>query len=87
MVYASIFCLNNFPPADGVSKTHSPQNIICGQQLDYATHYKLEFGTYMQVHEQDGNSLANGLPEPSPLDQHGTPKGAIISIALLPGAD
>jgi hypothetical protein len=58
MVYASVFWLNMFPPTDGVSKTHSPRNIICGHKLDYATHCTLEFGTYIQVHEQHDNSTA-----------------------------
>jgi hypothetical protein len=58
MVYASVFWLNMFPPTDGVLTTHSPCNIICGHQLDYKTHCKLEFGTYTQVHEQHDNSMA-----------------------------
>jgi hypothetical protein len=58
MVYASIFWLNMFPPAAGVSKTHSLRTIICGHKLDYATHCKLEFGTYVQVHEHHDNSMA-----------------------------
>ena len=58
MVYASTFWLNSFPPADGISDTISPRAIIVGTRLDYTKHCQLEFGTYVQTHEEHDNSMA-----------------------------
>jgi len=45
--------LNNFPVKGGVSKTLSPRALITGVQLDHNKHCKLEFGEYVQVHEEN----------------------------------
>jgi hypothetical protein len=58
MVYASVFWLSNFPANDGLSTMMSPCSIVAGLTLDYAKHCRLEFGTYMQVHEEHDNSMA-----------------------------
>jgi hypothetical protein len=58
MVYASVFWLNMFPATDGISTTMSPCTIIAGLKLDYTKHCCLEFGTYVQVHEQHDNTMA-----------------------------
>jgi hypothetical protein len=58
MIYYSTFWLNSFTPTDGVSETISPRAIVAGMQLDYAKHCKLEFGTCIQTHEEDNNTMA-----------------------------
>jgi hypothetical protein len=58
MVYASTFWLNSFSPDDEVSTTLSSQTIITGYHIDYNKHCKLEFGSYVQTHEDHDNSMA-----------------------------
>jgi hypothetical protein len=57
MVHASVFWLNMFPSSDGVSDTLSPTGIIVGLKLDYNTHCQVEFGSYVQTHEEHDNSM------------------------------
>jgi hypothetical protein len=58
MIYASNFWLNAFPHPNGISNTMSPRAIITGQCIDYNRHCQLEFGTYVQTHEEHDNSMA-----------------------------
>ena len=57
LIYFCVFWLNSFPATGGISDTLSPRTIILGSTLDYAAHCKLEFGTYVQTHEQHDNSM------------------------------
>jgi hypothetical protein len=58
MVFFVVKMLNYFPAKGGVSDYHSPKTIMSGQTLNYKQ-CSLPFGTYCQVHEEDGqrNSL------------------------------
>jgi hypothetical protein len=59
MAYSMIFCwLNMFPLQDGISKTHSLRSIIVGLNIDYRHHCQLEFGNYVQMHEEHTSSMA-----------------------------
>jgi hypothetical protein len=53
----SVFWLNAFPHPDGVSESLSPQFLITGQRLDYKKHVRLEFGAYVQTHEEHTNGM------------------------------
>ena len=57
MVSASNYWLNNFPPKDGVSRSISPSTLVTGHNIDYNKHIKLEFGEYVQTHEEHGNTM------------------------------
>jgi hypothetical protein len=57
MVHSSVFWMNMFPPDDGISDTISPRALISGQQMDYARHCQVEFGSYVQTHEDHDNSM------------------------------
>ena len=59
MVFFVVKLLNLFPVKGGVSTEYSPKTIMSGQTINYKQ-YSLPFGTYCQVHEEDGqrNSLA-----------------------------
>ena len=57
MVYCCNFWLNIFPPTNGVSQHLSPRELITGQEIDYANHCQIEYGTYAQVHEEHDNSM------------------------------
>jgi hypothetical protein len=58
MVFFVVKMLNYFPAKGGVSDYYSPKTIMSGQTLNYKQCF-LPFGTYCQVHEEDGqrNSL------------------------------
>ena len=58
MVFFVVKLLNYFPAKGGVSAQYSPKTIMSGQTLNYKQ-CSLPFGTYCQVHEEDGprNSL------------------------------
>jgi hypothetical protein len=58
MVFFVVKMLNYFPAKGGVSDYRSPKTIMSGQTLNYKQ-CSLPFGTYCQVHEEDGqrNSL------------------------------
>ena len=57
MVYAANLWLNMFPHPNGISQTMSPQTILTGQYIEYATHCQLEFGEYVQTHEKHDSSM------------------------------
>ena len=59
IIYASIFWLNSFPTHSGISDSISPRSIITGQRIDYLKHCHLEFGTYIEVHEEHDNLMAS----------------------------
>jgi hypothetical protein len=85
MVYASTFWLNSFPPIDGVSKTLSPRAIVAGLQIDYAKHCKLEFGTYVQTHEEHDNSMASRTTGAIALWPTGNEQGGYYFLSLTTG--
>jgi hypothetical protein len=82
MVYASTFWLNSFPPIDGVSKTLSPRAIVAGLQIDYVKHCKLEFGTYVQTHEEHDNSMASRTTGAIALPPTGNEQGGYYFLSL-----
>ena len=45
LIYYSVFWLNSFPAAGGISDTLSPRTIIVGSTIDYAQHCRIEFST------------------------------------------
>ena len=59
MIFFVVKLINYFPAKGGVSAQYSPKTIMSGPTLNYKQ-CSLPFGTYCQVHEEDGprNSLA-----------------------------
>ena len=59
MVFFVVKLLNYFPARGGVSEQFSPKAIMSGERINYK-HYCIPFGSYCQVHEEDGprNSMA-----------------------------
>ena len=85
MVYASVFLLNLFPPADGVSATLSPRSLVTGFQLDYNKHCRLEFGTYVQTHEEHDKSMATRTMDGTALRPTGNAQGGHYFFSLNTG--
>ena len=57
MVYTQNFWLNAFPHVDGISQTLSPKEIITRFKVNFLQHCKLEFGDYVQTHEEHTNDM------------------------------
>ena len=57
MLYAANYWLNMFPRKGGISQTMSPRTLLTGLTMNYNRHCRLEFGKYVQTHEEHGNSL------------------------------
>jgi acetolactate synthase regulatory subunit len=85
MVYFSNFWLNSFPAMDGISETMSPRAIVVGTQLDYVKHCKLEFGTYVQTHEEHDNSMATRTTGAIALRPTGNEQGGYFFFSLTTG--
>ena len=52
LIHYCVFWLNSFPANNGISDLLIPRAIVVGTTIDYNHHCKLEFGTYVQTHEQ-----------------------------------
>ena len=57
MVYTQNFWLNAFPHVDGISQMMSPKEIIAGFRVNFLQHCKVEFGDYVQTHEEHTNDM------------------------------
>jgi len=52
MINTSVLWINAFPPSGGVSSHLSPRNIMTGIQFNYKKHCQLQFGSYVQAHQE-----------------------------------
>ena len=57
IVYRSVSWRNMFALKGGVSKTQSPSEIVLNRKLNYNAHCKVEFGEYVQTHEEHNNDM------------------------------
>ena len=51
LIYFVVLCINSAPPALGISQVHSPREIVTRRGLDFNKHFKHQFGTYVEAHE------------------------------------
>jgi len=51
LIYFVVLCLNSVPSALGISQVHSPREIVTWRGLDFNKHFKHQFGTYVEAHE------------------------------------
>ena len=85
MVYAANYWLNMFPRKGGVSKTLSPRALLTGKTWSYTTHCKLEFGDYVQTHEEHDNSMAARTIGAIALRRTGNTQGDYFFFSLTTG--
>jgi hypothetical protein len=85
LIYASVFWLNTFPATDGVSDTLSPRELIVGLKIENNRHCQLEFGTYVQVHEETDNSLTSRTTGAIALRPTGNAQGGFYFYSLTSG--
>jgi len=80
-----MFWLNFFPHKDEIHATLSPHTIVTGSNINYNKHCKLEFGTYVQVHEQHNNSIAARTSGAIALHPTGNAQGSYFFLSLCSG--
>ena len=80
-----VFWLNAFPTNDGVSKKYSPRYIMTGQQLSYSKHAIIEFGAYVQTHEQHSNNMDQRTMSAICLGPTGNQQGGHWFMSLSSG--
>ena len=59
LVYSPVFWQNMFALKGGISATQSPAEIILNRRIDFNAHCRVEFGDYVQTHEEHDNSMAS----------------------------
>ena len=85
LIYYSNFWNNAFPNKNGVSETISPRTIVTGQEINYEQHCKLEFGEYVQVHEESDNTMASRTTGAISLRPTGNNQGGYFFYSLSTG--
>jgi hypothetical protein len=85
MVNHSVFWLNSFVPEDGISRKLSPRALIVGTNVDYEKHCQLEFGTYVQTHEEHDNSMLPRTTGAIALRPTGNDQGGYYFLSLSTG--
>ena len=53
MIYNCVLWINAFLPKGGISASIRPCTLLKGVKFDYNCHFKLAFGAYAQVHEEN----------------------------------
>ena len=59
LVASQVFWWNCVPKITGVSTVMSPRTIVTGLKIDYVKHMKLQFGEYLQTHEETDNNTGH----------------------------
>jgi hypothetical protein len=87
MLYAAVYWLNSFPGGSGISDTMSPREIVLRQGIDYHMHCQVEFGTYVQTHEEHDNSMETRTTGAIAHGPPGTPRAGItFSVSPADGS-
>jgi hypothetical protein len=87
LVMACVFWLNMFPPTNDISNTLNPCTLMMGIDLDYHKHCRLEFGTYVQTHEEYDNSMNSQTTRAIALHPTGNQQGGYYFMSLTMGCN
>jgi len=85
LVHYCNFWLNCFPNEDGVSRSLSPRLIVTGNHINYVKHCKLEFGEYVQTHEEHNNTMDPRTIGAIALRPTGNAQGSYLFFSLNSG--
>ena len=85
MLYAANYWLNMFPRKGGISQTMSPCTLLTGLTMNYNRHCRLEFGEYVQTHEEHDNSLNPHTIGALALRPTGNVQGGYFFFSLTTG--
>ena len=77
---------NAFPAADGVSSVHSPRFLLTGWELSFDKHAVLEFGSYVQTHEEHSNGMEPRTMGAICLGPMGNAQGGHCFLSLTSGS-
>ena len=84
MVYHAVFWRNIFALRGGISTTQSPFEIVLNRKLDFNAHCKVEFGEYVQTHEEHTNDM-NSRTIGTIATRPSTGDGAYFFVSLVTG--
>ena len=85
MVCTINFWLNSFPSNNGISDVLSPRAIVTGSSLDFNKHCQIEFGSYVQTHEDHDNSMSTRTVGALALRPTGNAQGGHFFFSLSTG--
>ena len=85
IAYNAVFWINCFPHKNGKHNTLSPRVIVTGSKIDFNKHYRLQFSTYIQMHEQHNNSLLPRTAGAIALCPAGNEQGGYYFLSLHMG--
>ena len=85
LIYYCVFWLNSFPARDGISNTLRPRSIVTGSHIDFNKHCKLEYGAYVQAHEEHDNTMATRTTGALALRPTGNTQGSYYLYSLSTG--
>ena len=85
LVRNAVFWLNAFPVTDGVSSQYSPRYLILGFSLEFNKHVCLEFGAYVQTHEEHNNNMSDRTVGAICLGPTGNIQGGHYFMSLATG--
>lgn len=84
MVYASVFWLNTVPSSVGIG-LYTPAYLVVGRQIDFKKHCQLQFGEYVQTHEEHDNSMQSRTTGAIALRPTGNAQGGWFFFSLSTG--
>ena len=85
LVKNTVLWLNALPVHDGVSRVHSPRYLMTGRELTYSKHAVIEFGKYVQTHEEHNNSMSSQTLGAICLGPTGNSQGGHWFMSLTSG--
>ena len=85
MISAVNYWLNMFPQKDSVSNTVSPCTLLTVLTMNYNCYCHLEFGKYVQTHEECNNSMDPRMVGAFALQPTGNIKGGYFFLSLSTG--
>ena len=85
LVYYCNFWLNSFPTEEGISKSLSPRTIVTGNHINYSKHCRIEFGEYVQTHEEHDNTMLPRTIGAIALRPTGNAQGSYLFFSLSSG--
>ena len=73
-----------FPPTDGISTTIIPMKFLIGIQVNYKKNCHIEFGSYIQTHEEHDNGMGSLNIGYIAINKKETQKGEVNFLEKTP---
>ncbi len=77
--------INALPAKDGVYNNHSSRYLLPGTEVNYENHVQIEFGKYLQTHEEHDNSMQASTKGAICLGPSGNCQGGHWFMSLTSG--